>query len=330
MRHFSTHPTGIYELNFPTLSNVNDISIRLTNMQTTNDYQVMGMEYNGAYRIDALFASTAWNSWDFGDGTPMPTVNDAETHIYQPVANLAAVRNASSGEVFWQDRVNNKVWFKVRGGLNDGDPNEPATADVNLYKAFNIRAFGTFAPLPVELLSFKGQNTEGGNLLTWTTATEKNNAGFDIETSADGVNFNKIGFVKGNGTTNAKRIYDFLDKTPIPNLTYYRLQQTDFDGTKKASPTISIQTNAASKGLKVYPNPTAQGEISVEFSQNTDLSRDYREGDISVVNAIGQIVFQQKTTQLVGVNRLKIDISTWSSGVYFVKSGQEVVIFVKN
>ena len=323
MRHFSTHPTGIYELNFPTLNNVNDISIRLTNMQTTNDYQVIGMEYNGAYRIDALFASTAWNLDEFGGSVPMPTVNDADTHIYQPVANLAAVRSAATGEVYWQDRVNNKVWFKVRGGLNDGDPNEPATADVNLYKAFNIRAFGTSSPLPVELLSFKGQNTEGSNFLTWTTASEKNNAGFDIEASADGVRFDKIGFAKGNGTTNVKRAYDFIDKTPLSNLTYYRLQQTDFDGTKKASSTISIQHGAVAKGLKVYPNPTAQSEMSVELGQNT-------EGVLQVVNAVGQIVFQQKSTQLSVGNLLKIDISSWSSGVYFVKSGIEVVKFIKN
>jgi hypothetical protein len=325
MRHFSTHPSGIYELDFPTKNDVNDISIRMTNMQTTNDYQVIGIEYNGAYRIDGLFASTAWNMDEFGGSIPMPTVNDADTHIYTPVANLAAVRNAPTGEVYWQDRTNNKVWFKVRGGLNEGDPNEPATADVNLYKAFNIRAFGTLAPLPVELLTFKGQNTEGGNLLTWTTASEKNNAGFGIETSADGVNFQKIGFVKGNGTTNAQHAYDFLDKSPLRGLRtiYYRLQQTDVDGTQTASPIVSIQKNVGTKGLKVYPNPTAQGEISVEFSQNTEET-------LSVINSIGQTVFQQKSTPLTGERLLKIDISPWSSGVYFIKSGQEAVKFVKN
>jgi G8 domain/Right handed beta helix region/Secretion system C-terminal sorting domain len=324
MRHFATHPTGIYELDFPTINNVHDISIRLTNMLTTNDYQVIGMEYNGAYQINGLFASTAWNLGEFGGSVPMPTVNDADTHIYTPVANLAAVRNAPTGEVFWQDRVNNKVWFKVRGGLNEGDPNEPTTTDYNLYKAFNIRAFGTSAPLAVELLDFKSKNTEGGNLLTWTTASEKNNAGFDIEASADGVRFEKIGFVKGNSTTNFKHTYDFLDKTPpLSNLTYYRLQQIDFDGTKKVSATISIQKNTTSKGLKVYPNPTAQSEISVEWSN-------YTEGGIEVVNAIGQTVFQHKFTPLTGERLLRIEISSWSSGVYFIKSGQEMVKFVKN
>jgi Secretion system C-terminal sorting domain len=325
MRHFATHPSGIYDLDFPTVANVNDISIRMTNMQTTNDYQVMGMEYNGAYKITALFASLDGSCWDFGIGRPMPTVSDAETHIYQSVANLAAVINAPLGEVFWQDKANNKVWFKVRGGLNEGDPNEPATSDYNLYKSFNVRAFGSLAPLSVELLDFKGQSTEEGNLLTWTTASEKNNAGFDIETSADGVRFEKIGFVKGNGTANGKNTYNFLDKSPLWGLgaAYYRLQQTDFDGTKKASSIVSIQKNAASKTLKVYPNPTGQGEISVELAN-------YTEGSLSVVNSIGQTVFQQKIAALKGESRLKIDISNWSSGVYFIKSGQEVVKFFKN
>ncbi len=322
MRHFSTHPTGIYDLDFPTVDGINDISIRITNMLTTNDYQVLGVEYSGAYQINGLFASTAWNMTEFGGSIPMPTVNDAGTHVYQPVADMAAVINAPAGEVYWQDRANNKVWFKVRGGLNPGDPNLPATVDYNLYKAFNIRFFGASASLPVELLTFKGQNTERGNLLTWTTASEQNNTGFDIEISADGVYFEKIGFVKGTGTANAKQVYDFLDKTPRANLTYYRLQQIDADGTKKASAIITIQQDVVARGLRVYPNPTAQGEITVESSNIV--------GFVSVVNAVGQTVFQQKFTPLKGESMLKIDISSWSKGIYLIKSDQEVVKFVKN
>jgi hypothetical protein len=323
MRHFSTHPSGIYELNFPTLTDVNDIAIRLSNMLTTSDYQVIGMEYNGNYQINSLFASTDWQLMNFGGSVPMPTSNTANTHIYQPVANLAAVTSAASGEVFWQDRPNNKVWFKVKGGLNSGDPGEPTTADINLYKAFNIRAFGTLAPLPVALLNFKGQNTREGNVLSWTTATEQNNTGFDIEASEDGVRFEKIGFVKGNASTNLQHTYDFLDKTPLRDLTYYRLQQTYTDGTKKTSTILVIQKKANIKGLSVYPNPTAQSEISVEWTNPI-------EDDILVVNATGQTIFQQKTASTKSDRLLKIDISRWSSGVYFVKSGQEVVKFVKN
>lgn len=148
MRHFSTHPTGIYDLDFPTLQNVNDIAVNISNMLTDNDYQVIGMEYNGNYQINGLFTSRAYNYMDFGGSVPLPSTN-SETHVYQLVSNISSVINSPTGEVFWQDRINNKVWFKVRGGLNPGNGDLSPNADFNLYKNFNLRVYGTFAPLSV-------------------------------------------------------------------------------------------------------------------------------------------------------------------------------------
>ena len=149
MRHFATHPTAIYDLNFPTVNNINDFSISITNMLTTNEYQVIGVEYDGNFNIQGLFTTTSHNQMDFGNSVPLPTSNTSNTHLYQMVSNLAAVINAPTGEVYWQDKPNNKVWFKVRGGLNPGDASQNAISDTNLYKAFNLRAFGTFAPLSI-------------------------------------------------------------------------------------------------------------------------------------------------------------------------------------
>lgn len=146
MRHFATHPTGIYDLKFPTINNINDFVLDISNMLTTNDYQVIGVEYSGDYLISGLFSSTAHNFMDFGGSIPLPT-NANNTKVYQAVSSLAQVRSATVGEVYWQDRINNKVWFKIRGGLNPGNPNVPVVHDYNLYKNFKIRAYGIFSPL---------------------------------------------------------------------------------------------------------------------------------------------------------------------------------------
>ena len=110
-------------------------------------------------------------------------------------------------------------------------------------------------PLPVELTSFevlvKGENV----LLTWETASELNNAGFEVEKSKDGVVWNKIGFVAGNGTTLITQQYAFEDLSAAPGLWYYRLKQVDFDGqfeyseVRSASITYDLITT-------LYPNPT--------------------------------------------------------------------------
>lgn len=145
MRHFATHPSGIYDLNFPTLNNVNDILFTASNMLTANDYQVLEVEYDGNYKIDGLFSSLGYNDTNYGVNE-FP-VADAFTHIYSQVNNVTDVINAANGEVYWQDRANNKVWFKVRGGVNPGDPDLSPISDYNLYKRFSLRLYGTLAPL---------------------------------------------------------------------------------------------------------------------------------------------------------------------------------------
>ena len=148
MRHYAAHPTGYYYLDFPTIDDINEFSLSVTNMLTANDYQVVSIEYSGNYNITKLFASTAYNMNEFGSTVPFPT-GEANTRAYTAVSNFQAVVSAPTGEVFWHDKINNKVWFKVRGGVNPGEPTYGPTRDFNLYKEFKIRAYGTYAPLSV-------------------------------------------------------------------------------------------------------------------------------------------------------------------------------------
>ena len=143
---------------------------------------------------------------------------------------------------------------------------------------------------------------------------------------ADGKTFEKIGFVKGNGTTSEKHSYTFNDNTPLSTTAYYRLQQVDFDGSKVSSNIISIEQKDDSKNIKIYPNPSKNGLIFIEIADGRDAMHRVSTG-ITITDAVGQTVFQQKTQ---GDNLLKLDVNAWASGVYFVHSGKEVVRFVKN
>ena len=148
MRHFAAHPSGFYYLDFPSIDNINEFALEVSNMTTNNDYQVVSVEYDPNYVIEGLFTSTAYNNMEFGNTLPIPT-NDANNRIYQTVASFADVVNAPTGEVYWQDTVNSKVWIKVRGGLNPGDTALSPNHDNNLYKSFRLRAFGS----PVNLVN---------------------------------------------------------------------------------------------------------------------------------------------------------------------------------
>jgi len=111
--------------------------------------------------------------------------------------------------------------------------------------------------VPVELVSFTANIAKGTAVLSWKTATENNNSGFEVERSLDGKNFAKVGFVRGHGTTTKMNTYTFSDKLQNSGEFYYRLKQIDFNGTYKYSDVVKAnsmvpKTFSLSQN---YPNP---------------------------------------------------------------------------
>ena len=131
---------------------------------------------------------------------------------------------------------------------------------------FGVMAIGqTSSPLPIELLSFNGTAHEKYNLLEWMTATEKNNNYFALEQSRDGITFESIGTVKGAGNSNVPLNYTFKHDNPLNGITYYRLTQTDFDGTSTKSSIIAINRKGGACIVNAYPNPSSGNcEINIE------------------------------------------------------------------
>ncbi|KAA0240574.1 MAG: T9SS C-terminal target domain-containing protein [Chlorobiota bacterium] len=94
--------------------------------------------------------------------------------------------------------------------------------------------------IPVELASFSADLSGNDVTLSWTTATELNNQGFEIEQSFDNQNFNKIGFVPGFGTTTEMKSYSFIIPDVNAVVQYYRLKQIDFDGTSTTFNSVEV------------------------------------------------------------------------------------------
>ena len=150
--------------------------------------------------------------------------------------------------------------------------NVSATAGDNHIKV-NVNSFSQFsassstsdfqpAALPVELIFFNGQATRDGSLLTWQTATEKNNEGFEIQRSANGKDWNSIGFRAGVGTTQETQSYQYTDEQAKDGLNYYRLKQVDFDGRFSHSNIVNVNYESAQSKLKIFPNPV-KNELNI-------------------------------------------------------------------
>ena len=120
-------------------------------------------------------------------------------------------------------------------------------------------------PVPVELASFSAQVSQNSVKLGWTTASESNNFGFDIERSFDGNVFSKIGFVQGQGTTVVPQHYVFEDNEIdlADELHYYRLKQIDTDGSFEYSVTIKVELLSPETFVlrQNYPNPFNPGTL---------------------------------------------------------------------
>ena len=126
-------------------------------------------------------------------------------------------------------------------------------------------------PLPVSYISFSAKSDGQNVILNWETAVEKNNEGFSILKSDNGITFEKIAFVSGNATTSAKSTYEFVDSSvQAGNTYYYRLEQKDFDGTSELSRIVGISMKSQVASAFVYPNPS-RGNFTVT-GQNLNVS----------------------------------------------------------
>jgi len=111
--------------------------------------------------------------------------------------------------------------------------------------------------IPVELLAFTASVTGSSVSLIWSTASEINNLGFDIERKDKSSEWEKIGFVAGYGTTTETQTYSFIDKDIRNGIYGYRLKQIDYDGTFEYSRTIEVEINIPEtfELSQNYPNP---------------------------------------------------------------------------
>lgn len=113
--------------------------------------------------------------------------------------------------------------------------------------------------LPVEILYFTATRQDDSALLIWSTASERNNAYFSVEHSADGLHYREIGQVQGGGDSGRRLDYAFTHAYPRQGLNYYRLRQVDLDGAYEYSPVRSLRFDDAQglAGAVLYPSPVA-------------------------------------------------------------------------
>lgn len=174
-----------------------------------------------------------------------------------------------------------------------------------------VRAEGI---IPVELTSFNAVSGQDEILLKWSTASETNNQGFEVQRSTDETNWSKLAFVEGNGTVNSTSNYSYTDKKVSDTETYfYRLKQVDMDGTFEYSSVVEVdaQTPTEFKLSQNYPNPfnpSTTIEFALPQASNVDLT---------VYNSIGEEVVNLVNQNMeAGFHTVNFNASELNSGIY--------------
>lgn len=186
---------------------------------------------------------------------------------------------------------------------------------------FSFSVFSYFGTVPIELSSFGGTYNNGEIQLNWSTHTEINNLGFDIEKRI-GTSWVKIGFVSGSGTTTIPNKYYFSDKS-LQSSTgeHYRLKQLDLNGNSTYSPEIFIKVDELSfKLIGNYPNPfNPETQIHFNSPSNKTLL-------LEIFNSNGQLLIAKAINEVnIGFNSVSLDMSRFSSGTYFYTLSNSLV-----
>jgi hypothetical protein len=200
------------------------------------------------------------------------------------------------------------------------------TGGSGFYLGFDLNHFTLFAPtintgnpLPVKWLTFTGEAQEKANALKWATASEENNAYFEVERSFDALNFEYITKINGAGNSTVTQNYAFNDQNAAvlyQNTVYYRIKQTDFDGKYSFSNTVTIRRTEKEDRIIAFPNPSGTGIFSLSGNKDANSTA-------LLTNVLGQRI-------AVTILNSTLDLSSMPAGVYFLQIENRVIRLVKS
>jgi len=284
------------------------------------------------------------------------TIQNGTTVQAGPNPNLGNIENTDTTD----DGVNN-IYNNIQGTdtfdvynnctndiyaqNNDWNVYDSVAIENHIFHKVDNAAHGLvkFAPffllIPVELTSFAASVADGNVVLDWTTVTELNNSGFEIQRSLSltpsqkegalgNSDWQKIGFVTGFGTSSEVHTYSFIDQNPLLGTSYYRLKQIDFDGSFEYSNIVEVDFSILIQFSleQNYPNPF-NPSTKIKYSiPNVTLSASSRaesrdEGSRVIIkvfgvlgNEVATLVNEEKPA---GNHEVEFNASNLSSGVYF-------------
>jgi hypothetical protein len=180
------------------------------------------------------------------------------------------------------------------------DPSSPITGPSTI----------TGGVLPVELLYFQVQVKSELIEITWATASEKNADYFEIQKSMDGIEFSTLVSINAAGNSMEEIEYGFTDRHPVLGTSYYRLTQTDIDGSVQVFEIEQVVFDGAQREITIYPNPVLDGLVRMDLNFQPSPS-----DKLLILNSVGRVVFERPIHSLE--NKFELP-SAIGPGIYVI------------
>lgn len=188
------------------------------------------------------------------------------------------------------------------------------TNNDGFYFEFMLNHFTIFAatsvgltPLPLDLLSFSGENEGHNNVLNWVVSADSKNEYFEIQRTNGNTNFAKLGEMKEFQRQNGHHTYTFIDANPFEGKNYYRLKSVDINGKEIYSEILSLYYEKG-ENIRLYPNPVVDElHFMIEKPNQT----------LIISDALGREIFHLKSVPD------KLDFSQMPKGIYYAKIGYD-------
>ncbi len=336
--NFSSSTDGYAAGQFGDILHTTDGGLNWTEKTPVSSYQPFSLyfvdsntgwisgEYLGVPHVSFISKTTdGGNSWDiqtFGADEYLRSIYFIDDHSGWAVGGSvggsggvqhAAILHTSDAGITWEAEIPPTSYTLL--GLNFS-PNNTGWA-----VGTNGVVISTLNPVPVELTSFTASTDNNEVVLSWQTATETNNSGFEVRRSDNEEpgtdNWEKIGFVEGRGTSTQKNNYSFIDKNLEAGNYSYRLVQIDFNGTRTESKVVNVEIHSIPAEyalMQNYPNP---------FNPTTTIEYSIPESGLvklKVFNSLGQEVAVLKNgIEEAGIHSASFNASKLSSGIYYYR-----------
>ena len=288
----------------------NGDNVKFTIDYTLNTYQwytrVRGAEFQIDLPAGFTYQSHSITGWNYDNGQ---TNYNSNTGIF----------------TIWTNNVVPVIKLEINTVVNNAQPDVFASVYSSNFQPQNPSS-STVSPTPIviipnatqpiELISFDAKANGTVNEINWATATEKNNDYFSIERSADGINFNEIAKVTGAGDFTGRLDYKYTDLRPLNGTSYYRIRQTDYDGTFSIFQAIRVQRNdVEATAFKIVGNPSNGHKVIMQMN----IEENAQTSTVKIFNNSGSMVAQKEiNSRDLYNNEFILDGLNLSKGLHIV------------